>query len=413
MHLRTMAEIHDFVQDRHFPRSVPPNNVNKVFSCSELYWQSLDAACQEVGWYRRVNVWYCPNGSHLLLLSPTPSVFSVRVVGLEVFNANLYYCSEREAYATLDATTTGHYHIEILQLFSNFSYWDFQWEHYYSSTKMKLASFYLNISTVVSRMAYLSGRWSTSRSTSFLHTTCTDWRHRKCSHALSLSIKDSELSYTNFQAKCQGTQVDCRSSSFYCFFGDSQMRHAYNGFVNAILSPDITPPTRWDLHNGTDYGIMTSSCTRYKSEPWGRVSKLSNISWLMKCTHILVNVGQWPAFPKVGKGPWTARQYANTLSQLATWMRHRMERNISVYYLTTNSVAYRIIHTAKGDYRSDPLMILYNNIAVNAMRLNNITVLDTWSITSPLSEMSYDSAHFHFSGIVGNAITNLIKGVIC
>ena len=51
-------------------------------------------------------------------------------------------------------------------------------------------------------------------------------------------------------------------------------------------------------------------------------------------------------------------------------------------------------HIYNTDWRTDPVLLLFNAIASRAMRGAGIDVVDVWHIIAPLAELAYDTMHY-------------------
>ncbi len=90
---------------------------------------------------------------------------------------------------------------------------------------------------------------------------------------------------------------------------------------------------------------------------------------LYGCTDVLVNFGQWPASYRAGKAPyslaWYVRQLVAVRRQLAAL---RAARGVRVWWLATVMSSLKARLEAAGiDWRTDPLLLSYNRLAVEVM----------------------------------------------
>ncbi|KXZ54422.1 hypothetical protein GPECTOR_5g76 [Gonium pectorale] len=151
-----------------------------------------------------------------------------------------------------------------------------------------------------------------------------------------------------------------------CFVGDSHSRYLHNSL--ALWRSGYRRSV-----NNTAKQVLPSVSSRYYrlvygydwpepepdgADPLGR-----------HCTDVVVNFGQWPASYRAGPAPFSAGQY---LAQLLRVRRRllalRRQYGVRVYWLTTCSPSLKAwLESAGVDWRTDPLMLLYNRLAADVM----------------------------------------------
>lgn len=76
-----------------------------------------------------------------------------------------------------------------------------------------------------------------------------------------------------------------------------------------------------------------------------------------------------------------------------------------------NAAAFGRYNAKKQEWRSDPIFLLYNRAANKMMEDAGIPIIDTYSISAPLNDVSYDAAHYR--GHVGYNMDIRILNVLC
>lgn len=85
---------------------------------------------------------------------------------------------------------------------------------------------------------------------------------------------------------------------------------------------------------------------------------------------------------------------------------------VACLQVTTNPLPLREdLHRRNTDWRTDPVLLLYNAIALDVMQSAGIEVVNTWNLAAPLAELSYDRAHY--KGVVGYYISLLLLNIVC
>ena len=65
----------------------------------------------------------------------------------------------------------------------------------------------------------------------------------------------------------------------------------------------------------------------------------------------------------------------------------------------------------RQDWRTDPILLILNRVANKMMEDAGIPIVDTYAISAPLNDVSYDSAHYR--GHVGFAMDLRILNALC
>ena len=79
--------------------------------------------------------------------------------------------------------------------------------------------------------------------------------------------------------------------------------------------------------------------------------------------------------------------------------------------IDVRAVASGRYNAKKQEWRSDPIFLLYNRAANKMMEDAGIPVIDTYSISAPLNDVSYDASHYR--GHVGYNMDIRILNVLC
>lgn len=200
------------------------------------------------------------------------------------------------------------------------------------------------------------------------------------------------------------TEEDMRSclvNRHVCFVGDSHMRNAFNGYV-ALTEGSGVEDSYWSDHNGKY--VLESVYASYIADFWGEAVDTGI------CTDIIVNFGQWPASYQAGAAAWTAHQFGSRALEVAHRLVAARGQGKQAYWMTINSMM--LTYDRQGqDWRSDPQLLLFNEIAWKTMAHSSIPIIDTWSIVAPVAELSYD--HCHYKGHVGQAVAWRVITALC
>ena len=228
-------------------------------------------------------------------------VFRLRITGPEIHLPDIQYCGHGAAFAEYTLFTPGVYHAEILHLYENFSY---ATSHPALKPQILLGAHGFSVlaphrmmaGDLQSGLAMLtSGRWVvSSKYHQAFHTTCVTEgdTYDACSEAVRNFSSDTDNTHLRWQPHLWtrfGREQDfdvgaCLGNRRICFSGDSQMRHAYNGFVALSERGDIAHDYWQDLSGKKN--VKESGFCSYQSDGW--VGELATDN----CSVIFVNVGQ-------------------------------------------------------------------------------------------------------------------------
>jgi hypothetical protein len=135
------------------------------------------------------------------------------------------------------------------------------------------------------------------------------------------------------------------------------------------------------------------------------------------CSHVFVNWGHWPLSFQETR-PWTVDQYAAQVQRLAASMRQQQQRHRNrQFWLTSNPSPIADYHQVRThirngvDWRTDPFLLLFNKVSSTIMQAHGIEIADTYSIASPLFDLSYDGSHY--IGTVGMAQASMLVHAVC
>lgn len=65
------------------------------------------------------------------------------------------------------------------------------------------------------------------------------------------------------------------------------------------------------------------------------------------------------------------------------------------------------------DWRTDPLLLLFNRLAHGVMQRAAIPVIDTWGLTTVLMDLTGDGIHFAERGVVGRGVQQVVAHTLC
>ncbi|KAK9830548.1 hypothetical protein WJX72_012398 [[Myrmecia] bisecta] len=359
------------------------------------------------------------------------SVYRVRIVGAEVLLAKMLYCKNNVAIAAYSLTLPGHYSIEFLNLYERYSFvlrpqlaihwflgiWqaEFEFEPLDACSKGDCKT---------CETANVPGRWTSVPPAKIKDELTIEWakdvqgllrnmclplrkkeQDLQCgkdffelAEADARDLENGRLQWHGYDCRIEPDWVwdrdACLRDRYFCFMGDSHMRHNYDSFI-------------MDFEGAS--GLDESKVADYLWIGWADDKPHDH------CTDMLVNFGHWPLSYESGDHPWDLSKYAENLERYTQIMLKARERGANVWWVTSNSAPTVWNHHGpfpeKRDWRTDPMLELFNTVATGIMERAGITVIDTYDRTSVLNDVSYDAAHYR--GYVGRALEVLILDTLC
>ena len=201
----------------------------------------------------------------------------------------------------------------------------------------------------------------------------------------------------------------CLAGRHICVVGDSQARHAHNSFVQILEGTFRDSAT-------AEYNRMPaeSQYVTYFGDPFGEIPMYDT-----SCSTLIVNVGQWFASFRGSNQldlAHTLLTYMIRLREVAVRMQIAHAAGVEVIWMTTNGHAITMHQHARDishfrDWRTDPVLLLLNRIANSIMTSAGIPIFDTWSMTAPVFDLSYDGAHY--KGDIGYEIGLALLNYLC
>lgn len=196
----------------------------------------------------------------------------------------------------------------------------------------------------------------------------------------------------------------CLDTKRVCFVGDSHARYAHNTLVvwasGYSLSVDHAAKQ-----------LLLSKSSEYIKMLWGHDWEPHQAA---NCTHVVVNFGQWPASYRAGPRPWSAAAYLHHVRMVRSKLSELRAAGKQVFWLATCSPSLKAKYeVASIDWRTDPLLLLYNRLAHDEMAAAGIAVIDTWGPSTTLLELTGDGIHFSERGVVGRAVLNMVVHNLC
>jgi hypothetical protein len=432
------------------PTSSIPNSYDSAAACSVAYFHiHISDACTNVSLSassnttQHLSVLVCTrraqlatSGSVIFLDTSQPRrnttrVYRARLVGPEALVLPMTYCSKHMAVATYSVATAGQYTLELLQLFTSFTFDDV--------TPM-LRDFYLAEVPIVvpkarttarvapccslCRKADVPGRWLLSPTVApLLSKTCPPTAGAPQCHSRSAVIADpSMLNERMMRWQPYGCSLlpssdheACRARlQHVCFFGDSQTRHIFDTFVHPAFNTNLSA---WygGLGPESDSDFSLPSYT-FIPMLWGNELGAHD---LRNCSTIVANFGQWPLSAASGKTvngtdiswPWSPSQFLRQVDALANQLQAAVRAGKRAWWTTIGTHPYVDQFVDGMDFRSDPYLLLFNNIASTVMQQYGIPIIDTYSITDTFKDLAYDSAHY--KGNVGHWAAAAVAHAIC
>lgn len=262
---------------------------------------------------------------------------------------------------------------------------------------------------------YNPGRWLSNGQQPSLQHTCVYPSYFHGCHPLETTsvVGASGLRWQplqcNFQTPDRLDMPNCLANRHVCIVGDSHARHTFNSLVQIIEgTTQDSASTQFDRQpERTVYGT-------YISDPYGDL-----LAYDTACSTLVVNIGQWFASWKHGRDFDLAHlllTYMVKLRQVASRMKAAQAAGVEVIWMTTNAHAITLHQHAPDpvvlrDRRTDPVLLLLNRIADSIMSAAGIPIFDTWSMTAPVFDLSYDGAHY--KGDVGYSIGLALLNHLC
>ena len=228
-------------------------------------------------------------------------VFRVRITGPEILLPDILYCGHKAAYAEYTAFTPGPYHAELLHLYEDFSY---RQQHPALKPQIFLGEHDFLVPTAHRKLGghprsgpalLAKGRWlvSPEHHQAFRETCITENTTNTCNEAvLTLSHRpnDTALRWQPYFSPrlARDQDIDTRScfaNKRVCFSGDSNMRHAYYGFVT-LSEGQGQAHEYWQAFR-PDREMLQAAFSSYQANGFsdGKVMAAN-------CSVLFVNVGQ-------------------------------------------------------------------------------------------------------------------------
>ena len=412
---------------------------------AELRLQRCTAAKEdETGWYPRLS----RTGSFVFQRSvPTSEagrdVFRIRMVGHEILQLDMHICNWSVVVAPYHVRIGGAYQVQIMHLYENFTYSARPTPR--PQDQMHLADLLLQFFSRdedwgcawddtcpfcpdgeapgrwIARTPALLGKLSHCHDAAFVDPKDKTYGHSSCAEVTQrLAINRSAVQGMEWQAyECrvrQSHDVDsqaCTHGRKFCFVGDSNLRHAMLG-VTALLRQDSTwhewevPPGHTDEALNLEMNKQTHVADF--SEFYGDRFGWEPDNDLSSCSHVLMNFGQWPS-SYVSGAVWPLSQYQLAVENAADYLLSLRQLGLKVYWVTT--VSHNIIHgfTGSFDWRSDPVISMYNQLSYDAMHSKGVPIIDLFHLTSALHDMAFDGNHY--KGLVGYHVDLRILNELC
>ena len=240
-----------------FPGPVPPGG--RAESCVAAYRRLAGMTCEQIeSLDPRISLQRCyPEDGHAhgtiafysnaVHPAEGQQVFRLRITGPEILLPDITYCGGQVAYAEYAALAPGPYRAEILHLYEDFSYRSphpalklqillAEHDFFVRAAHRKLAGYPRSGAALMAK-----GRWVVAPDLhqAFQQTCVTQNTTNTCKQAivtLSHHPNDTALRWQPYFSPRLAREQDidtrsCFAGKRVCFSGDSNVRHAYNGFV--------------------------------------------------------------------------------------------------------------------------------------------------------------------------------------
>ena len=187
-----------------------------------------------------------------------------------------------------------------------------------------------------------------------------------------------------------------------CLYGDSQMRNLLNSIGGQLLPQTCFPLLQQKYKGDCDVPGFAWRGYRFPYQ-WTYDAEMPH------CAHVLVNFGQWPLSDFATTDPWDLKRYRMAVrAELRRFMRLRPKVRSLTWVSTNPHPLGRAQRTCPAtDWRFPHLIASFNHIAhAEVLRSPGIGWLDTYAIAFPLSDLSFDGAHYQ--GPVGIALAHAL-----
>ncbi|KAK9845100.1 hypothetical protein WJX74_010597 [Apatococcus lobatus] len=258
------------------------------------------------------------------------------------------------------------------------------------------------------------GKWLREDPDAFPPHTCVreDYLTGCLPRDVSVSRGQSGLAW--WQPDCALQQLtstqlsSCLASKKLCLMGDSHMRHLYNSVVDLLEGNfgKAAPESK---------EFRPSNVVSYFEDFWGHASLTGSEG----CDVIIRNTGAWHvawSMSKEGRAKPDLFDYIQRVSNIALGMGLARDKGSQLIWMTTNGQPISLaVHKYKRfehrDYRIDPMLLAINRVANMHMAVHNITIFDTWSMTNPVADTSFDG--IHYAGDVAYFMAMRLLNYVC
>jgi len=198
-----------------------------------------------------------------------------------------------------------------------------------------------------------------------------------------------------------------------CFVGDSHIRHMFNQVAHLVEGQ--AAKFRETIRGvKRQKEVLPAASMVYIEDYYGDRMLTFNSG---NCSHVFSSFGQW-SMSYMEPSPWLPSRYADKVGKVAERLQaEQAQHHNQQYWLTIppsplgQNHQMQLSQDQRPDWRTDPFVLRYNEVASSAMAAHSIPVVDTCSIAAPLVDLSYDAVHF--LGTVGMAQANMVANIIC
>ena len=360
-------------------------------------------------------------------------VFRVRMIGHEILLLDMHVCNSSTVVAPYRVLIGSSYRVEVLHLYANFTFEMHPPPIPQGSMNLAVLRFLSaddgwwgcawDESCHACTSGDAEGRWvvRTPRELGGQLQHCTfasDKKFSSCGHLMHGLARSraavAGMEWQPYQCKVLGVyDLDipaCLAGGRkLCFVGDSQMRHVMLG-VSALLQNDSS----YYEFNDTDTAVIEADLQRplaISAAEWFQEAFGTTLHNLSACTDVIMNFGQWPASYVAHTSFWPFPQYRLAVENAADLLHSMRVQGKRVWWLST--ISGNTVHGATGvnDWRSDPVISAYNQLAWVEMGRLDIPMIDTFHVVAPLHDLAYD--RHHFKGIVGHNVDLHVLNTLC
>eukprot|EP01032_Pedospumella_encystans_P016087 gene16087-18369_t len=164
---------------------------------------------------------------------------------------------------------------------------------------------------------------------------------------------------------------------------------------------DVLPYDVYDWVDGPGYAVeLAEVLTLSRTEEENKESITAEqfeIDWLKsyQCSYAVVTYGQWPASERVNGHPYPQSKFQEEMRRVVTLLQKYDPKQTQVFLRSINYNGLGARHTAcpPGDFRSPPVIDMYNSVLRKLVKELNVPFIDLIHIIGPKWDAAQDWSH--------------------